>query len=159
MLAQSVRCAGFVAIVGRPNAGKSSLSNAMVGQKLSSVTAKAQTTRHRLLSIVSEPGFQMILLDTPGILQVHRKAARLVHSFWHPARGTTLSRARAQNRTNELDTRMMGSVATARRDADALLAIVDCGRSPEAAAEELQLTSGTKPGLPTALVCLLLLSC
>ena len=59
-----------MAIIGRPNAGKSSLSNAMVGQKLSSVTPKAQTTRHRLLSIVTEPGCQMVLVDTPGILQV-----------------------------------------------------------------------------------------
>ena len=57
-----------------------------------------------------------------------------------------------QSRTNELDTKMMGSVAAARRDADALLAIVDVGRTPEAAAEELQLTAVEKPGLPTALV-------
>ena len=59
-----------MAIVGRPNAGKSSLSNALVGQKLSSVTAKAQTTRHRLMAIVSEPDFQLVLVDTPGILKV-----------------------------------------------------------------------------------------
>lgn len=61
---------GYVAIVGRPNAGKSTLVNAMVGQKLSIVTAKAQTTRHRILSLVNEDDFQMVLLDTPGILEV-----------------------------------------------------------------------------------------
>jgi GTP-binding protein Era len=62
--------AGYVAILGRPNAGKSTLVNALVGQKLSIVTAKAQTTRHRILSLVNEPGYQMILLDTPGIMNV-----------------------------------------------------------------------------------------
>ena len=61
---------GFIAILGRPNAGKSTLVNGMVGQKLSIVTAKAQTTRHRILSLISEPDYQMIFLDTPGIMNV-----------------------------------------------------------------------------------------
>lgn len=61
---------GFVTILGRPNAGKSTLVNGMVGQKLSIVTAKAQTTRHRILSLISEPDYQMIFLDTPGIMNV-----------------------------------------------------------------------------------------
>ena len=59
-----------MAILGRPNAGKSTLVNSMVGQKLSIVTAKAQTTRHRILSLISEPDYQMIFLDTPGIMNV-----------------------------------------------------------------------------------------
>ena len=57
-----------------------------------------------------------------------------------------------QSQTNELDTKMMGSVASARRQADALLAIVDSAKSPEEAAEELQLVSETQLSLPTALV-------
>lgn len=67
--------AGFVAIIGRPNAGKSTLLNALLGQQLSIVTEKAQTTRHRVLGILSEPDHQIIFLDTPGILQVGEAAA------------------------------------------------------------------------------------
>jgi hypothetical protein len=67
--------AGFVAIIGRPNAGKSTLLNALLGQQLSIVTQKAQTTRHRVLGILSEPDHQIIFLDTPGILQVGVAAA------------------------------------------------------------------------------------
>lgn len=58
---------GFVAVVGRPNVGKSTLVNRIMGQELSIVTPKAQTTRHRISAIYSRPGVQMILQDTPGI--------------------------------------------------------------------------------------------
>ncbi len=57
---------GFVAIVGRPNAGKSTLVNAMVGQKVSIVSPKAQTTRNNIMGIVNSPEYQIVLVDTPG---------------------------------------------------------------------------------------------
>lgn len=60
---------GFVSIVGNPNVGKSTLMNAMVGEKLSIVTAKAQTTRHRIMGIVNGEDFQIVYTDTPGILK------------------------------------------------------------------------------------------
>ncbi|KAF6263061.1 prokaryotic type K homology domain-containing protein [Scenedesmus sp. NREL 46B-D3] len=60
---------GYVAVIGRPNAGKSTLINAIVGQKLSIVTFKPQTTRHRVVGIASDTAYQMILFDTPGIMQ------------------------------------------------------------------------------------------
>lgn len=61
--------AGFVNIIGNPNVGKSTLMNAMVGERLSIITAKAQTTRHRILGIVNGENFQVVLSDTPGIIK------------------------------------------------------------------------------------------
>jgi GTP-binding protein Era len=61
--------AGFVNIIGNPNVGKSTLMNALVGERLSIITSKAQTTRHRILGIVNGEDFQMILSDTPGIIK------------------------------------------------------------------------------------------
>lgn len=60
--------AGFVSIVGKPNVGKSTLMNALVGECLSIVTAKAQTTRHRILGIISGSDFQIVYSDTPGVI-------------------------------------------------------------------------------------------
>jgi len=67
------RC-GYVAIVGRPNVGKSTLMNRILGQKLSIVTAKPQTTRQRIAGIKSTPGGQVVYVDTPGIHEAARRA-------------------------------------------------------------------------------------
>ncbi len=91
--------AGFVNIIGNPNVGKSTLMNAFVGEKLSIITSKAQTTRHRILGIVNGDDFQVILSDTPGIIK--------------PA--------------YELQSSMMNFVKSAFEDADILLYMVEIG--------------------------------
>ncbi len=91
--------AGFVNIIGNPNVGKSTLMNAFVGEKLSIITSKAQTTRHRILGIVNGEDFQMILSDTPGIIK--------------PA--------------YELQESMMDFVKSAFDDADVLIYMVEIG--------------------------------
>ena len=72
--------AGFVNIIGKPNAGKSTLSNALVGEQLSIITPKASTTRHRILGIVNTDDYQMVLSDTPGIIE---PAYKLHESMMH----------------------------------------------------------------------------
>ena len=91
--------AGFVNIIGNPNVGKSTLMNALVGERLSIITSKAQTTRHRILGIVNGEDFQVILSDTPGIIK--------------PA--------------YELQESMMDFVKSAFEDADVLLYMVELG--------------------------------
>ena len=91
--------AGFVNIIGNPNVGKSTLMNAFVGEKLSIITSKAQTTRHRILGIVNGDDFQVIFSDTPGIIK--------------PA--------------YELQESMMGFVKSAFEDADILIYLVEIG--------------------------------
>ena len=72
---------GFVNIIGNPNVGKSSLMNAMVGEKLCIVTAKAQTTRHRIMGIVNGEDWQIVYSDTPGILKpVYRLQENMMRS-------------------------------------------------------------------------------
>ncbi len=61
--------AGFVSIIGKPNVGKSTLMNALLGEKISIITHKAQTTRHRILGILNNPEFQIVFSDTPGIIE------------------------------------------------------------------------------------------
>jgi GTP-binding protein Era len=63
--------AGFVSIIGKPNAGKSTLMNALVGEKMSIITPKAQTTRHRILGIVNTDDYQIVFSDTPGVIKPH----------------------------------------------------------------------------------------
>ena len=91
--------AGFVNIIGNPNVGKSTLMNALVGEKLSIITAKAQTTRHRILGIVNEANYQVVFSDTPGIIK--------------PA--------------YELQSSMMDFVKSAFDDADILIYMVEVG--------------------------------
>jgi len=84
------RC-GFVAVVGAPNAGKSTLVNALVGQKVAIVSPKAQTTRARLMGIALEGPAQIMLIDTPGIFEARRRLDRaMVAAAWEGARGADL---------------------------------------------------------------------
>ncbi|MFW6224206.1 MAG: GTPase Era, partial [Bacteroidota bacterium] len=89
--------AGFVNIIGNPNVGKSTLMNALVGENLSIITSKAQTTRHRIQGIVNGEDFQIVYSDTPGIIKPHY----------------------------ELQKSMMKYVSTALEDADLILYVTD----------------------------------
>ncbi|MEM0999541.1 MAG: GTPase Era [Bacteroidota bacterium] len=75
---------GFVSIIGKPNAGKSTLMNALIGRKLAITTAKAQTTRHRIIGILSQENFQIVFSDTPGVIppkyRLHRTMMNSVRS-------------------------------------------------------------------------------
>jgi len=93
--------AGFVNIIGNPNVGKSTLMNALVGEKLSIITPKAQTTRHRILGIVNHEEYQIVFSDTPGII----------------------------NPAYELQASMMDFVKSAFEDADVLIYMVEVGET------------------------------
>ena len=112
--------AGFVNFIGNPNVGKSTLMNAFVGERLSIITSKAQTTRHRILGIVSGDEFQMIFSDTPGIIK--------------PA--------------YELQSNMMEFVKAAFDDADVLVYMVELGeRDLKDEAFFVRITNSTIPVL------------
>ena len=72
---------GFVNILGNPNVGKSTIMNALVGEKLSIITPKAQTTRHRIMGIVNGEDFQIVYSDTPGILKPQYKLQETMMNF------------------------------------------------------------------------------
>ena len=72
---------GFVNIIGNPNMGKSTLMNALVGERLSIITSKAQTTRHRIMGIVNGDDFQIVYSDTPGILNPNYKLQESMMRF------------------------------------------------------------------------------
>lgn len=93
--------AGFVNIIGNPNVGKSTLMNAMIGEKLSIITSKAQTTRHRILGIVNSDDYQIIYSDLPGLVKPSYK----------------------------LQEKMMGFIEIALQDADIFLYIVEVGET------------------------------
>ncbi|TAJ12819.1 GTPase Era [Marinilabiliaceae bacterium JC017] len=73
--------AGFVNIIGNPNVGKSTLSNTLIGERLSIITSKAQTTRHRIFGIVNKPNYQIIFSDTPGVLEPNYKLQESMLKF------------------------------------------------------------------------------
>ena len=107
---------GFVNIIGNPNVGKSTLMNALVGERLSIITSKAQTTRHRILGIVSGDDFQIVFSDTPGIIK--------------PAYA--------------LQESMMDFVRSALDDADVLLYMVEIGERELKDADFMQKIRGSK---------------
>jgi GTPase len=76
--------AGFVSIIGKPNVGKSTLMNVLVGERLSIITSKAQTTRHRIMGIINGADFQIVYSDTPGIIkpqyELHKSMMRFVYT-------------------------------------------------------------------------------
>ena len=80
---------GYVNIIGNPNVGKSTLMNALIGQKLSIITHKAQTTRHRILGILNKPEYQIVFSDTPGIIapeyKLQENMMNFVYSAFHDA--------------------------------------------------------------------------
>ncbi len=82
--------AGFVNIIGYPNVGKSTLMNSVVGEKLSIITSKAQTTRHRIMGIVNGDGFQIVYSDTPGIV---RNPSYKMHQYMNQYISTALKDA------------------------------------------------------------------
>ncbi|MGA0707816.1 MAG: GTPase Era [Steroidobacteraceae bacterium] len=82
--------AGTVAIVGRPNVGKSTLLNALVGQKLSITSPKPQTTRHRVMGILSDQAFQAVFIDTPGL---HTNQPRALNRLMNRAAGSSMADA------------------------------------------------------------------
>lgn len=114
--------AGFVNIIGNPNVGKSTLMNALVGEQLSIITSKAQTTRHRIMGIVNGEDFQIVYSDTPGVL---KPAYKLQES-------------------------MMRFVMTALEDADVILYITDTQETPNKNQEFLDTLS--KLEVPIVLV-------
>ncbi|XP_034683141.1 GTPase ERA-like, chloroplastic [Vitis riparia] len=117
---------GYVAVLGKPNVGKSTLANQMIGQKLSIVTDKPQTTRHRILGICSGPEYQMILYDTPGVIE---------------------------KKMHKLDSMMMKNVRSATINADCVVVLVDACKEPQKIDEVLEEGVGNlKDKLPTLLV-------
>jgi GTP-binding protein Era len=80
---QTPHKAGFVSIIGKPNVGKSTLMNQMVGERLSIITSKAQTTRHRIMGILSGENFQIVYSDTPGIIKPEYQLQEAMMHFVH----------------------------------------------------------------------------
>ncbi len=119
---EAARRCGLIAIVGKPNVGKSTLLNALVGQKISITSRKAQTTRHRITGVRTEGAAQYVFVDTPGFQTRH---------------GTALNRA--------LNKTVTGAVG----DVDLVLFVVEAGRFT---LEDAKVLTLLKPGIPAVLV-------
>ena len=107
---------GFVNIIGSPNVGKSTLMNQLVGEKLSIITSKMQTTRHRIMGMVNEENYQIVFSDTPGIIDPHYK----------------------------LHENMMKFVAEALKDADVVIMVTDIYEDPDKMEERLKQVNNLK---------------
>ncbi|MEX2564983.1 MAG: GTPase Era [Cyclobacteriaceae bacterium] len=114
--------AGYVNIIGKPNVGKSTLMNALLGEKLSIISSKAQTTRHRILGIMNEPDYQIVFSDTPGMLKPKY----------------------------ELHKSMMGFVNLSLEDADVIVFVTDLFETDEDIEEIIKKIN--KAGVPVLLV-------
>jgi GTP-binding protein Era len=123
---------GVVAVVGAPNAGKSSLVNALVGQKVAIVSAKVQTTRTRLMGIAIEGPAQIILVDTPGIFQPRRRLDRaMVQAAWEGASGADIVLLVVDGKRGLSDETDAILDALARRPEPKMLAITKVDISPK----------------------------
>lgn len=109
---------GYVAIVGRPNVGKSTLLNRLIGQKVSIVSRKAQTTRHRIMGILTNPDAQYVFVDTPGFQTKH---------------------------TNALNRAMNRGVTQALADVDVVLFVVEAGRFDDKDKAVIRLLPADRP--------------
>ena len=107
---------GFVNIIGSPNVGKSTLMNQLVGEKLSIITSKMQTTRHRIMGMVNEENYQIVFSDTPGIIDPHYK----------------------------LHENMMKFVAEALKDADVVIMVTDIYEDPDKMEQRLKQVNNLK---------------
>ncbi len=115
---------GFIAITGRPNAGKSTLLNRIIGEKVAIVSSKPQTTRTKILGVYTEKDLQLVLIDTPGIHKPH----------------------------NKLGKRMEKYIYTATQDIDALVYVVDCNIKDDEIELEKESLGGLKTaGIPVIL--------
>jgi GTPase len=141
--------AGFVAVIGAPNAGKSTLVNALVGQKVAIVSAKAQTTRARLMGIAIHDSAQILLVDTPGIFEPRRRLDRaMVTAAWTGAQDADLillviDAAAGLNREVE---RIIGSLGTRQQTLFLVLNKIDLVDKPALLALAAELSERLNPG-------------
>ena len=148
--------AGFVAVVGRPNVGKSTLINALLGQKISIVSPKPQTTRNRLLGILTLEGAQIIFLDTPGIhAPLHKLGEVLVETAAAalPDADAVVWVVDVAGRPHDEDRRVAALLAAAQPPLPIIIALNQCDRLlPEYAQDNIAAYSALAPGGKALLV-------